>query len=335
MNPFRYTDGMNISRRAALGMTIAPLLAAAPSKGVSGKAAVVPKGLWPVMLTPFKQDQSIDWNALDALTDWYIESGSDGLFACCQSSEVWSLTEDERIQVTARVVKRAGKIPVVTGGLPGYEVKNVGPFVQRIIDTGAKAAVLTTSQVTEKSDPDTLWRDRVETILSATGNFPFGLYEAPSPYKRLLSEEMMHWAGKTGRFVFHKDTSCDIVAIEAKCKAVKGTPFRFYNANVETLVDGIHKGADGFSGIAANAWPKVVAYATHKAHQLSKDGREQTFLSSSEKILSKKYPLSAKVLANMAGVPIVPVCRRNIAPVTEDHMQTLREIRKSADNFLG
>ncbi len=326
---------MNISRRSALGMTIAPLLSAATPKRVPGKAEVVPKGLWPVMLTPFKQDQSIDWNALDAITDWYIENGSDGLFACCQSSEVWNLTEDERIQVTARVVKRAGKIPVVAGGLPGYGVKNVTPFVQRIVDTGARAAVLTTSQVTEKAEPDSLWRDRVETILNATGNFPFGLYEAPSPYKRLLTPEMMHWAGETGRFVFHKDTSCDIVAIEAKCKAIQGTPFRFYNANVETLIDGVHKGADGFSGIAANAYPKVVAYATHNAKKLEKTGRVQVFLSQSEKILGKKYPLSAKVLANMAGVPIQPVCRRTIAPLTEEHTQTLRELRKAADTFLG
>lgn len=326
---------MNISRRTALGMTIAPLLTAATPKRDSGKAAVIPKGLWPVMLTPFKQDRSIDWNALDAITDWYIESGSDGLFACCQSSEVWSLTEDERIQVTARVVKRAGKVPVVAGGLPGYDSKIVAPFVQRIVDAGAHAAVLTTSQVTEKAEPDSLWRDRVETILNATGSFPFGLYEAPSPYKRLLTPEMMHWAGETGRFVFHKDTSCDIVAIEAKCKAIKGTPFRFYNANVETLVDGIHKGADGFSGIAANAYPKVVAYATHNAHKLEKTGRAQVFLSTSEKILGKKYPLSAKVLANMAGVPIQPVCRRDIAPLTEEHTQTLRDLRKAADAFQG
>ena len=28
-------------------------------------------GSWPVMITPFNEDKSIDWNSLDRLTDWY------------------------------------------------------------------------------------------------------------------------------------------------------------------------------------------------------------------------------------------------------------------------
>ena len=93
---------MILSRRVALATGLAPLCSLKSAFG-----ATVPKGLWPVMLTPFKEDKTIDWNALDALTDWYLENGADGLFACCQSSEVWELTEQERLQVAARVVKRA------------------------------------------------------------------------------------------------------------------------------------------------------------------------------------------------------------------------------------
>ena len=40
------------------------------------------------MITPFKEDLSVDYKALDALTEWFIESGTAGLFAVCQSSEM-------------------------------------------------------------------------------------------------------------------------------------------------------------------------------------------------------------------------------------------------------
>ena len=34
----------------------------------------IPSGVWPVMLTPFNSDNSIDWAAFDELVDWYIDS---------------------------------------------------------------------------------------------------------------------------------------------------------------------------------------------------------------------------------------------------------------------
>ena len=43
--------------------------------------STLPTGAWPVMLTPFNENRSIDWDALDAYTDWLIELGSAGLFA--------------------------------------------------------------------------------------------------------------------------------------------------------------------------------------------------------------------------------------------------------------
>ena len=40
--------------------------------------STLPDGAWPVMLTPFHEDRSIDWDGLDAYTDWLIELGSAG-----------------------------------------------------------------------------------------------------------------------------------------------------------------------------------------------------------------------------------------------------------------
>jgi len=323
---------MTLSRRAAIATAISPLLPAATHREV----ATVPKGLWPVMMTPFNEDKSIDWKTLDVLTEWYLQNGADGLFACCHSSEVWELTEEERIAVVDRVMKRAGKVPVVTGGMPGFSPKPVSEYIAKLADKGVQAAILTTCQVAEQSDSDAVWRQRVEAILGASTVLPFGLYEAPRPYKRLLSPETMKWAAKTNRFVFHKDTACELGAVAAKVKAVAGTPLRIYNAHVPILIDCIRKGGHGFSGVAANAWPKLVAYAVHhEADKPRQAEKVQAFLTEAEKTLSVRYPLSAKTLANMAGIPIQPVCRRKVVPLTAEQMESLRGVRKAADAFLG
>ena len=35
-------------------------------------------GVWPVMLTPYTEDNKIDYPALEKLTEWYFENGCDG-----------------------------------------------------------------------------------------------------------------------------------------------------------------------------------------------------------------------------------------------------------------
>ena len=59
-----------------------------------------PSGVWPVMLTPFDKDGAVDYPGLKALVDWYIAEGSAGLFAVCQSSEMFFLSLEERAELT-------------------------------------------------------------------------------------------------------------------------------------------------------------------------------------------------------------------------------------------
>ena len=63
-------------------------------------------GVWPVMLTPFTDHNEVDYPALERLTEWYIENGVSGLFAVCQSSEMFFLSLEERVD--RRICKGEG-----------------------------------------------------------------------------------------------------------------------------------------------------------------------------------------------------------------------------------
>jgi hypothetical protein len=54
----------------------------------------------------------------------------------------------------------------------------------------------------------------------------------------------------------------------AAVQAVSGCPFRFYNANVETLLFTNELGGSGFSGISANFYPWLHAYVCSKVRRL-------------------------------------------------------------------
>ena len=45
-------------------------------------------GTYPTMITPYHDDNTVDYEAVKNITNWYIDNGCTGIFAVCQSSEM-------------------------------------------------------------------------------------------------------------------------------------------------------------------------------------------------------------------------------------------------------
>ena len=271
----------------------------------------MPQGLWPVMLTPFHEDRTVDWTGVDALTDWYLDRGAAGLFSVCLSSEMYELGATERLTLAAQVVKRAAnRAPVVAAGTFGGAVVDQAEFARRLADTGVAAVVLIVNQFATAAEPDTVWQARVEQFLEHTDGLPLGLYECPVPYHRLLSPELLRWAAGTGRFVWMKDTCCDVAVERAKIAACRGTPLRWFNAHAPSLLASLQAGGDGFSGIAANLYPELFSWlCAHFADQPERAAALQRRLALWDLAIRPGYPHSAKTFLRRCGLPIGDSCR--------------------------
>jgi 4-hydroxy-tetrahydrodipicolinate synthase len=71
----------------------------------------------PVMITPFNLKAKVDLDVVSALIDFYLEAGVKGFFANCLSSEMFSISEDERLELTRHVVQYVNcRVPVVATG---------------------------------------------------------------------------------------------------------------------------------------------------------------------------------------------------------------------------
>jgi len=289
-------------------------------------------GVWPVMLTPFRNDGAIDWDGLDALVEWYLDAGVAGLFASCLSSEMFELTPDERARLAAHVVNRAaGWVPVVAAGAFGESIAAQADAVKRMAETGVAAVVLTVNQAASEYDSDAVWQANTEALLAATPNVALGLYECPRPYHRKLSPELLGWAARTGRFRFLKDTCCDLTLIRAKLDAVRGTAMGWYNAHCPSLLESLRLGGHGYSGIAASFYPELfVRLCAVFANHPDEAERLQRFLTLADGTIRHRYPASAKRWLGMLGLPIGETCRVSVpAPRPDDDerlvLENLRE----------
>ena len=57
------------------------------------------EGTFTALVTPFKDDQSIDWDAFDKLVDGQIQGGITGLVPCGTTGESPALDHEEQLEV--------------------------------------------------------------------------------------------------------------------------------------------------------------------------------------------------------------------------------------------
>ena len=263
-----------------------------------------PNGVYPVMLTPFTEKNEVDNEALGKLVDWYIEKGVNGLFADCQSSEMFFLSLEERVKIGEFVKKHAdGRVPVVTSGHISDSLEDQAKELTAIAGTGADAVILLTNRLAKENESDEVWLENLKKLLEMIPkDVPLGFYECPYPYKRIISPELLKWCANTGRFYFIKDTSCDIENMKAKLEVIKGTNLKLFNANTSTLLETLELGASGYSGVMANFHPELyVKLCNIYKEDSSKARKIADFLTVASLIERQVYPVNAKFYQKSIG----------------------------------
>lgn len=74
------------------------------------------RGMGVALITPFKEDGSVDYEALDRLVDYQLQNGTDYFVVLGTTAETPTLTEEEKKKIIELVVTKVrGRIPIVLG----------------------------------------------------------------------------------------------------------------------------------------------------------------------------------------------------------------------------
>jgi 4-hydroxy-tetrahydrodipicolinate synthase len=294
------------------------------------------KGFIPVMLTPFLSNGNIDYPALTQLTEIYLQVGSSGLFANCLSSEMFELTDKERIQVIKHVIKVVnGAVPVVATGTFGGPISKQADFVKAVSDTGVEAVIAITSLLANEKESDEIFNDRVFELLHQTDEIPMGFYECPVPYKRVLKPQQLADFVATGRVIYHKDTSLDLIQIKEKLKLTDGHAFGLYDAYMVHAVESLKAGTSGLSCIQGNYFPELIVWLCdhYNDNHLKDDvAAVQNFLTENMDVMHNVYPVVSKYFLQKRGLNISTFTRRNVGAFTSD---VVKEVEKLFDDYTA
>ncbi len=290
----------------------------------------------PVMITPYKQNGMIDFDALSSLTDFYQAAGVKGYFANCQSSEMYFLTDEERLAVTRHVVKRVnGAMSVVSTGSFGDSLEQKAEFARKIYQTGVDAVIMITGHFAKRRESDEVLINNFEKFFKLTDNIPMGTYECPLPYKRIITPYVFEYLLGTNRLIYHKDTTISFDRVKAKIDLAKNSKLEFYDACTANTMRSLQAGAKGMSAISGNFYPEILVWMCNNATNPDKVDEVkyiQEQLTKTEIVIGQNYPLSSKYFLQKRGLPIELITRKSKRPLTKKQIKGLDDTYKV---FLG
>lgn len=135
------------------------------------------KGSFVALVTPFKKDLEIDFDAYARLVDFHLSKGTDGIVPCGCTGEAATLSHDEQKECIRFVVERvSGRLPVIAGAGSNNTKEAVG-LTAFAKDVGCDAALLITPYYNKPTAPGQIAH---YSAIAAQVDIPIMLYNVPS-----------------------------------------------------------------------------------------------------------------------------------------------------------
>lgn len=211
------------------------------------------KGMGVALITPFKEDESVDYEALSRLVDYLIQNGTDYLVVLGTTAETPTLTEDEKKNIIELVkTKVNGRIPLVLG-VGGNCTKAVVDKLKSDNFDGIDA-ILSVVPYYNKPSQEGIYQ-HYKAISEAT-KLPIVLYNVPGRTGvNMTAETTLRIAREFKNVVAVKEASGNVTQMD---DIIKNKPANF---SVISGDDGITYplitlGAVGVISVIGNAFPK-------------------------------------------------------------------------------
>ncbi|MBQ9784466.1 MAG: dihydrodipicolinate synthase family protein [Clostridia bacterium] len=301
--------------------------------------------IFTTMITPYTREGKVDYDTAEKYVDWYFENGLNGIFAVCQSSEIFYLSLEERVELNRRVYARAKALEaasgrqftVVSSGHVSDSLEDQITELNAIWESGTDALIMITNRLDPNNEGDDVFIANAEKLLAALPtDAKLGLYECPHPYKRLVTPRILEWCVSTGRFYYMKDTCCDAAMIAERVQILKGSAFRLLNANCQTFLESMQSGAQGYCGIMCNFHPYLYAWV---GENFQKEPEKAALVQSvigtfGFTEVGLPYPLTAKYHMNLCGLPTENIARNRRSEELTDYARSCMKQMKLATDAL-
>mgnify|MGYP000990068416 CR=1 FL=1 len=211
------------------------------------------KGMGVALVTPFNEDESVNYDALTGLIEYQIKNGTDYLVVCGTTAETPTLTEQEKEAIRKFVIQiNQQRLPIVYG-IGGNNTKQVVDTIQQT-DLQGVDAILSVTPYYNKPSQEGLYRHYA--AIAEASPLPIILYNVPGRTGvNMTAETTLRLANDFPNIMATKEASGNFSQIDDIIKN-KPADFMVISGDDGITFPLITLGAVGVISVIGNAFPK-------------------------------------------------------------------------------
>lgn len=218
-------------------------------------------GMGVALVTPFKNDLTVDHDALAKIVEFNIENGTDYLVISGTTVEIVTTTKEEKKKIVETIIKvNAGRLPLVIG-IGGNNTAAVVEELQTT-DLSPFAAVLSVAPYYSKPTQEGLYQ-HFKTVALAS-SIPLILYNVPGrTAKNMEPETSIRLAQDIANIVAIKEAGNNPEQYKILLKN-KPDDFLVISGDDDLVCDVVLGGGSGVISVIGQALPKLFSDMIHQ-----------------------------------------------------------------------
>ena len=275
------------------------------------------KGLGTALITPFKADKSVDYDALTRLLDTQLTGFVDYIVVLGTTGEAATMTEDEKREVRTFIRKYVnGRLPLVLG-VGGNNTAAVCETL-RTMDLSGFEAILSVCPYYNKPNQEGLYQHFY--AVADASPIPVILYNVPGRTGvNLLPETVMRiYEAQPDKIAGIKEASGNVeqikrlIALSQESRVKSQEPLLVISGDDGIACEIMEAGGAGLISVASNAFPEDFYDIVHKKDQAKQAQYEQMvrLLFKEGNPVGIKAVLAQKgIIQNYLRLPLVPASK--------------------------
>ena len=281
------------------------------------------------LVTPFKEDLSVDYDQLEKFIDFQIDNATDSIVICGTSGEASTMSHDEQIEVVSACVSHVnGRVPVIAGAGANCTDEALN-LAKRSEKAGADGLLVVTpyyNKATQKG---------LEEYYTTVGNsvdIPIIMYNVPGRTgTNIQPATAVKIAKSVDNIVAIKEASGDIGQVATLAALADGC-LDIYSGNDDQVVPLLALGGKGVISVLSNVAPRETHDMVMKFLEGDVKGSldiQLKYMDVIHNLFSEVNPIPAKRAVAEMGY-CKNIVRRPLTEMEEDHAQVLIQSMKEA-----
>ncbi|EGT3966679.1 4-hydroxy-tetrahydrodipicolinate synthase [Clostridioides difficile] len=281
------------------------------------------KGSAVALVTPFTEDNNVNFEKLGELIEYHIENGTDALVVCGTTGEATTMSESEIFAVIKYTVEKVNKrIPVIAGTGSNNTMLSVH-MSQEAEKLGVDGLLIITPYYNKTNEKGL--KLHFETIANSV-KLPIILYNVPGRTKVNIKPSVVAELAKIDNIVAVKEASGDLAQVAEIAKLVP-KDFAIYSSNDDTILPLLSLGGSGVISVLANICPKETHDLVTKFFEGDIEGSKKLQLDMDALIAAlfiEVNPVPVKTAMNILGFNVGDL-RLPLAEMEETNLNVLKQ----------